>query len=146
MWQHGSKYFACRPLPPDPYGQKVKIQPFRDMVMLHIKFIGIRKCSNMVANILPSDPHPPPPHLTQGVKRSKFNFFRTMSCCISKLKGITNAATWSQIFYLQTREPGDGFNRSKVNFFRRWSCCLWQFHNKVHIRELSLLQWLFYVF
>ena len=82
------------------------------------------KCSNMVANILPTDPG-------DGVNRSKLNFFRTWSCCISfkdnhkwsnmvadmlpptqgmgsgqnsifqnivvlhiKLKRITNAATW----------------------------------------------------
>ena len=37
------------------------------------------KCSNSVVNILLSDPSPP----TLGVKRSKFNSFRSMSCCIS---------------------------------------------------------------
>ena len=29
------------------------------MVMLHIKLNSITKCSNMVANSLPADPHPP---------------------------------------------------------------------------------------
>ena len=29
-----------------------------------------------------------------GVSRSKSNFFRTWSCCISKFKRIMNAATW----------------------------------------------------
>ena len=45
MQQHGSKYFALRPLPatlshpPQPWewGQSVKIQIFQNMVMLHIK-------------------------------------------------------------------------------------------------------------
>ena len=98
MQQHGSKYFARRP---------------------------------------PFPPWPRPQG--DGVKWSKFNFFRTWSCCISnyresrmqqhgskyfarrpwgskgqnstfqniimlhiKLKEITNAARWSQIFCLQT--------------------------------------------
>ena len=53
--QHSSKYFACRPPTPTcKWGQKVKIQLFQNMVMLHIK-----------------------------------------------LNGITNSATWSQIFCLQ---------------------------------------------
>ena len=34
--------------PPGPWGQKVKIQLFENIVMLHIK--GNRECSNMVAN------------------------------------------------------------------------------------------------
>ena len=34
--------------PPGPWGQKVKIKLFQDIVMLHIK--GNRECSNMVAN------------------------------------------------------------------------------------------------
>ena len=42
------------------------------MVMLHIKFKGITKCSSMVANILPADPS-----LTLGmrsiVKKSTFS-------------------------------------------------------------------------
>ena len=46
MQQHGSKYFAHRPpTPPKPWplgwGQKVKIQLFQNMVMLHIELKGI---------------------------------------------------------------------------------------------------------
>ena len=55
-------------LPADPslphyprgWDQQVKIQLFQTMVKLHIKLIGITKCINMVANILPPDPKPPP--------------------------------------------------------------------------------------
>ena len=40
--QHGSKYYALRPPPPsDPGGQKVKIQLFQNMVILHIKLKAI---------------------------------------------------------------------------------------------------------
>ena len=50
-----------------------------------------------------------------------------------KLKGIKNAATWSQIFCLQTPPPhthtpsttlGYGIKRSKFNFFSTWPCCV----------------------
>ena len=37
----------------------------------------------MVANILPAYPQPSPPTLGGGMQRSKFNFFRTWSCCIT---------------------------------------------------------------
>ena len=44
--QHGSKYYARRPTPPpppppDPGGQKVLIQLFQNMVILHIKLKAI---------------------------------------------------------------------------------------------------------
>ena len=38
-------------------GQKVKIQLFQNMVMLHINLKRIKKCSSMVANILPTIPY-----------------------------------------------------------------------------------------
>ena len=41
---------------------------------------GNNECSNMVANILPTDP---PQDSGDGVNRSKLNFFRTWSCCMS---------------------------------------------------------------
>ena len=42
MQQLGSKYLARRPPPPpDPRGQKVNIQLFQNMVMLHIKLKGM---------------------------------------------------------------------------------------------------------
>ena len=39
--QHGTKYYARRPPPPNPWGQKVKIQLFQMMVILHIKLKAI---------------------------------------------------------------------------------------------------------
>ena len=55
---------------------------FKNMVMMHIKLNEIKKkCNNMVAKFLPAHP---PSFFTLGVwvKRLKFNFFRTWSCCI----------------------------------------------------------------
>ena len=61
MLQHGSKYFARRPShDPRRWGQKVKIQLFQNMVMLHIRLKGISTCSNMIENILPKIPSTPP--------------------------------------------------------------------------------------
>ena len=48
------------PPPPDPGGQKVAIQLFQNMVILHKKIKGNHKCSNMVVNILPAAPPPSP--------------------------------------------------------------------------------------
>ena len=90
MQQHGSKCFAGRPPPNSRRGWGLKVL-FQSMVILHINFIGITKLSNMVANIVSADPLPSP---YSTVKMSKFNVFRTMSCCISKLRESRNAATW----------------------------------------------------
>ena len=56
--------------PPLPQGSKCQVQLLQDNVMLHIKFIGMTKCSNMVVNILPADPH----LLTLGVKNQLYSF------------------------------------------------------------------------
>ena len=94
MQQHGSKHFACRPpyLPPLRKGPHVKIQLFQNIVMLHIKFTGITKCSNMLANILPADPLP---HYPRGWRQKvKIQLFQNNVMLHIKLKGITNAAIW----------------------------------------------------
>ena len=115
MQQNGSKYNARIPL------------------SLGMESNDNHECSNMVANILPAPPDPkgqnltflehvayqincnyemkqhgskfyartPPPLLTPGLNRSQFNFFITISCCIPN----QSAATWSQIFCLQTAPP-----------------------------------------
>ena len=63
MQKRGSKYFACRPPPiitwPWGWDQNVKIYLFQNIVMLHIN-VWNQECSNMVANILPTDPPPDP--------------------------------------------------------------------------------------
>ena len=46
MQQHDSKYFACRLPPPQGWGQKVKIQLFQNMVMLHIKLKGMTNANH----------------------------------------------------------------------------------------------------
>ena len=52
---------------------------------------GNHKCSNMIANILPSDS---PSDLGGGVKRSNFYFFQNMVMLHIKLKQITYAVIW----------------------------------------------------
>ena len=128
MQQHGSKYFARRPLPtptPDPGVGGLKCQNSIVSGHCHVAYQikENRKCSNMVAFFArrPPDPgdgptgqnstflehghvayqikrnhemqqhgckyfgcrHTYPTTLGDGIKRSKFNFFRTWSCCIS---------------------------------------------------------------
>ena len=64
---------------PNPLTLKVKIQLFSEHGHVAYQIKEFYKCSNMVANILPADSPDP----GDGVNRSKFNFFRTWSCCIS---------------------------------------------------------------
>ena len=61
-------------------GSKGQNSTFSELVTLHIK--ENHACSNIIANIFLADTpthHPP----GDGVNRSKFNFFRAWSCCIS---------------------------------------------------------------
>ena len=96
MQQHGSKHFACRHLP-DPITLtlllrlRFQIQLLQNKGMLHIKINAIKKCSNMVANILPATPPPPPPD--PPVHKVKIQLFQNNIMLHIKLKGITNAAT-----------------------------------------------------
>ena len=84
-------------------------------------------------------PRPQPNSLPRvGVKRSKFNFFRTWSCCISKRESLMQQHGRK---YFASRplppphpNPRDGVNRSKCNFFRTGSCCI------SNLRELRLQQ------
>ena len=63
----------------DPMSQKVKIQLFHKMVMLHIKLNRIKKQlhrSKYFARALHTHPG-------DGVHRSEVIFFRTWLCCLS---------------------------------------------------------------
>ena len=86
---------------PDPEGvdQKVKIQLFQNMVMLHIKLNKIMNAANMVANILPTDPNPDP----EGGFKCQNQFFQNMVMLHIILKGMTHTATREQIYF--TRRP-----------------------------------------
>ena len=64
MQQHGSKYFFSRRPPHTPttlggLGQNLKFN-FLEHGHVAYRITGNHKCSNMVANILPADPHPDP--------------------------------------------------------------------------------------
>ena len=79
------------PLRPWGWGQSVKIQLFQSMVMLYIK---LKRITN-AATWLSADPPPPPTPpinvhgqgnmhtLVSIFNRSKFNFSRIWSCCLS---------------------------------------------------------------
>ena len=71
-------------------GQIGQNLPFSEHGHIIYQFKGNQKMQQHGSKYLPS-PRPDP---GDGVRRSKFKFFRTWSCCISKLKRITNAATW----------------------------------------------------
>ena len=58
-------------------GSKGQNSPFSEYGKVAFQIKWHHECSNMVANHLTTDP----PH--DGIKRSKFNYFRTWSCCIS---------------------------------------------------------------
>ena len=111
MQHHGSKNFAHRP----PYPHAPSTHPgdgvnrskfifFQDMVMLHIKLKGITKCNSMVANIFPVD------SLTQ---RSKLNFFRIWSCCISYERELQMQQHGTTYPPPPPPDPGDWAKRSK---------------------------------
>ena len=56
------------------------------IILGHVALYPIKwkyESSHMVANILPADTLP---HNDPGVKRSKFNLFRTWSCYLSEIK------------------------------------------------------------
>ena len=86
MKQHGSKYFA-------PRGQKIKIQLFQNNFILHINLKGIRKCSNMYANILPTDPPSPLTTLGEGgCQKVKILLFQNIMVMQIKLNAITKCS------------------------------------------------------
>ena len=74
-------------------GVKGKIKLYQNMVMLHIKLKGITGAAtcNMVANIMPADPPPPP---APGGQKVKIQLFPNMVILHIKLKAIINAVTW----------------------------------------------------
>ena len=96
MQQHGSKYFAHRPLPLCPWGHKMGSNFNRS------KFSFVRTWSCRISNYMESQmqqhgskhfahrppPPPPPPHPSERVHRSKFNFENMVMLHI-KLTGIT---------------------------------------------------------
>ena len=107
--------------PHTPLGQKVKIQLFQNMVMLHTKLDGFMKCSNMVENILPADP-PSPLNLGFGSK-GQISTFKEHCHVAYQIKWNHKCSDMVATFCLQTPipDPGDGV---KIQFLRKWSCCI----------------------
>ena len=101
MQQHLSKYFARilpPPLPTSPTwpGVKRSKSNFSEQAYVAYQIKWNYKCSNIVADILPSNPKPPTPRPWGGGgdKRSKFIFFHNMVMLHIKLIKMTHAATW----------------------------------------------------
>ena len=85
-WNHKCSNIVGNILPADPLppnlGVKGQNLTFSEHghVVYQIKMNHER--SNMADNPIPADPRtPPPPPRRYGFKSSKFNFFRTWSCC-----------------------------------------------------------------
>ena len=90
MQQHGSKYFACRPLPLTS-GQKVKIQLFQNNVILHIKLKEIMSAATWSQILSLQRPHPP---VTLGLGSKGQNSTLTEHGHVAyQIKGMMNAAT-----------------------------------------------------
>ena len=85
------------------------------MVMLHIKSLGIMKCSNMVSKCFAHRTPPFPPTLDDGVK---IQLFQNMVVLHIKFIGITKCSNLVENILPDTLptdppHPGDGVNRSK---------------------------------
>ena len=78
---------------PPGWDQKVKIQLFQNMVMLHIKLKECYMQQHGNKNILAAEPPPPSPSHPGGQK-VKIRLFQNMVLLHIKLKEIMNAATW----------------------------------------------------
>ena len=75
------------------------------------------------------------PYPGDGVYLSKFNFYRTWSCCLSNYRESRMQQHGTKYFACRTPYPqillpdpppplGWGVYWSIFNFFRTWSCCL----------------------
>ena len=99
MQQRGSKYFARRPAP-----------TYTGTPTLWMGSVGKKSFFSVHGNVTYQIKEKyfgrplPPPHPRDGVSRSK-HFFKYMDMLHIKLKKITNAATWWQIFCVQTPIP-----------------------------------------
>ena len=122
---HECSNMAANKLPPDPLppfptlgmGSVGQNSTYLEHGHVAYQIKENHECSNMVANKLPTDPSvklhiklnrcsmlanvclqnpPPPPPSPEKSKRFKFNFLRTLSCCILNLSESWNAATWEQ--------------------------------------------------
>ena len=102
---------------PSNQGQKVKIQLFQNMVMLHIQFKGMTHAS----------PSFDPPGWTKGVgQRQIFNFFSEHGHIAYQIK-LNHECSNTAANILPADPPprghiGVGVKMSQFDFFRTWSC------------------------
>ena len=74
-------------------GSKGQNSTFSEQCHIALKIKWNHVCSNMVANILPADPSPPPPYTNTGgwSKKAKIQIMVMLHI---QLNGITYAASW----------------------------------------------------
>ena len=115
MQQYGSKYFARRPPSPDPgvWGQKVKIQLFQNMVMLHIKLKGMTNAATCKHIYTQPDPW-------GGVKGQ--TFLKVVMLHI-KLMGMEHRTPFKHIFRPYTHPGPLGVGSKGQNIFFT-ECCI----------------------
>ena len=120
-----------RPGPPPPpqtlgMGSVCENSFFSEFGHVSYQILENQQCTNTVAIILPTDPHPyypPSPSLRPWgwVSRSKLNFFRTWSCYISNYRESRMHQNGSKYFARRAPtphpfDPEDWVSRSKTTF------------------------------
>ena len=95
MQQHGSKYFAHRPLPPRTVGIRVNWSKFNFFRHGHVAYQikWNHKMQHHVGNFA-ADP-PPRPRDPKGIgSKGQIQLFQNIVILHIKLMGIMNSATW----------------------------------------------------
>ena len=107
------------PIPPPTMGMESVGQNLTILEHGHVAYQikGNQDCSNMVANILPTDPTP------DNCDGLKFNFFQSMAMFYNKLKGTEHRAPYKHILSPFTHLQPVGLIK-RQNKIRMWSCCI----------------------
>ena len=132
MQQHGSKYFARRPLLTRLLRSKGQNSTFPEHGHVAYQIKEKHECSNRVADILPADPSRPP-FPAVGIKRLKFNFSEH---CHVAYQIKENHKCSNRVANILPADPLPGPPSptlgmgSKLIFFRTCSCCI--SNNRVH--------------
>ena len=106
------------------WGQKVKIHFFSEHDHVAYRIKEIYKCSNMVANILTSDPPPPPLGMGPVDQNSTFTELGHVAYQIKEKHDCSNMAANILPADPLSPPPPDpvvGVSSSKFNFFSTWS-------------------------
>ena len=104
----------CRQNPP-PQGPGAQNSTFSKHGHVAYRIKGNNECSNMVANILPADPHLPNPNPGMWGQNVKIQLFQNMVLLIIKLKEMEHRAPCkAHILSLHTPPT---WNKGKINLY-----------------------------